>query len=528
MIYLLVFCCKCKQTFVADDDHKILYYVQSLESNTFVVPNSIEIIYGKNQTDYCFKYVKDNLESLLFEPESNIIQIQSFAVSFCSHLSLIDFSHCTKLEYIGAAAFCANFELKIISLPSSVKRIDDGCFAGNNKLNKFEIPYDSQLEYIGSFAFGLTVVQGLFIPENLTFPIALVSDGILPDDVMATNYTHIIDFIFHPNSNYYSDGSFVYDKQNTTIFYSFGISDLSNILPTVTTLAETAFSHFTIEKLIIPDQIKFLRPYCFAFSRISSLTLSNSITEIPEYCFISMIVEEDIIIPSSVNIIKNNSLSRNMHLSSASFIILGNNITIFENNDLNQEIILFNEKLYGSLSKSYYFGLVMDVERKEVYSLIGTKWEVLKIPKTVKTIKENALRNFNGSYVFCEEGSELIAIENNAFDSCYNLKNIPNSSVIERIGSYAFRSCSKIKSVYLPLSFKHFESNSFYNCSIKCFSYANKTSAFALFLIDHGIPEDLIDRCYNFCQKCRHSYDFFADGDTVSLFFSTFCCLLIK
>ena len=59
----------------------------------------------------------------------------------------------------------------------------------------------------------------------------------------------------------------------------------------------------------------------------------------------------------------------------------------------------------------------------------------------------------------------MISVNNGTFQNCHLLSSIPHESIIEFIGSFAFRSCWSLQSVYLS-NVSYIGYAAFCNCSL--------------------------------------------------------------
>ena len=86
------------------------------------------------------------------------------------------------------------------------------------------------------------------------------------------------------------------------------------------------------------------------------------------------------------------------------------------------------------------------------------------IPKNITIIDEEAFDTcFNLESVYIQNGVTLI--NDYAFHNCINLENIVFGNRLEQISDYVFVNCGKIKSLKLPKTLKSIGKSTFFSCS---------------------------------------------------------------
>lgn len=491
---------------IYENETKVLKKVEYFEIGEFTLPQSVEIIELR-----AFWKIQ-NLTKVVFEDNPNLKHIKRGVFSECINLTEIDLSKCQKLTMIERDAFYNCRKLTEIYIPSSVISLGIDCFSGCWNLIKIDIPFDSQLLTIENFAFYSTKINSIFIPKNLTF---YGSSFVLDSDS-----ENIMTFQFHPDCKYYNDSSFIYDKANTTIFYSLGSVDMSNIPKTVTTINSYAFIENSIRYIEIPPQITYLSEYAFSKSKIKEIVFKNDkIKKIPDFCFSQNYKVYNIILPQSIESIGTFAFDQCYSLSK---IAIPQNVKhldatwcttefIISNDFIQIDLISFSSITYlnktykfldfnevDSYSQKYfnlYKGLIIDDEER-IINCLPIKYDVI-IPDDINVIASGAFKDFQGSYVYCRSNSKLTTIQYNAFISCPNLKNIPNSTRLQSIGSNAFKSCRNLTCINLPPSLTTIGRNAFQDTSIVCCTYNSKVSSMRSQLINSGIQEQALN-----CKSC--------------------------
>ena len=164
-------------------------------------------------------------------------------------------------------------------------------------------------------------------------------------------------------------------------------------------------------------------------------------------------------------------------------------------------------------------GVLMSKDKKIIYGCLpSAKIKEFKVPSTVKAVYDYAFaytkklekvtfkkRCSLGNYLFANSNiksvvfsdknqnigigtflnckklesanipSETVYIKSNTFSGCKNLKSVKIPSGVYRIGSGAFRNCEKLKEIKLPSSLEIVGSEAFYGCDgIKSLTFPKK------------------------------------------------------
>jgi uncharacterized repeat protein (TIGR02543 family) len=170
--------------------------------------------------------------------------------------------------------------LKTISLPVSLKVIDENAFNGCDGLTTLVIPENIELDYIGRYAF-----YGLYNFTTLFF-----------------NSVKVI------ASNAFSDSYFakitinsVTEIQSNAFNHCSNLKELT-INSGLTAIPDSAFySCYSLEKIVLPQTLTSFGNNAFkSCSKLASITIPDSVTTIGNYCFQYCASLTGIIIPMNV------------------------------------------------------------------------------------------------------------------------------------------------------------------------------------------------------------------------------------
>lgn len=182
---------------------------------------------------------------------------------------------------LGNNAFDKCYQLKNITIPSSVTSFGDYCFWSCSSLKSIIIP--SSVTSLGNYCFGSCRAL-----SSITIPSSVTSLGI-----HCFNYCTSLTSIIIPSS--------ITSLPNDCFYYCSSLISIS-IPSSVTSLGRYCFDHCSsLSSIIIPSSVTSLGDYCFTYcSSLSSISIPSSVTSLGQYCFQNCSSLTDITIPSSV------------------------------------------------------------------------------------------------------------------------------------------------------------------------------------------------------------------------------------
>lgn len=246
----------------------------------------------------------------------------------------------------------------------------------------------------------------------------------------------------------------------------------------ITYYGQNCFKDSLIEQVTISSKSTILGPNCFyGCTNLSKVTFEkeSKLEEIQSSAFTNCGSLNSILIPKSVTKIEGNVFSN------------CNNLTILFERESKEGLSLSNSygKYWNPGNRPYYFDVVdepfLDLSNKLSYieysdGKVGIlKYvsdidsEVITIDridgKIVKTILPNAFKNSKVGKIIL--GSELENIENNAFASCENLKEVDTSRCVRlsTIGDSAFSGCKRLNYFFVRNCIEKIGKDAFKNCS---------------------------------------------------------------
>lgn len=270
----------------------------SLESTVDNVPEGTERFKVKRNikliNSFAFKNCKDSLISVDFSSATMLTRIQPFAFAGCYKLDALDFSYCNQLWIIQNSAFkdsgvsrlslppnikvlgnysFSNCLFSYIMIPGSVYLIGKGAFY-NTPINTLYLTKDGDLSIIQSKAFANTNITVFSIPKRVSkigkrafenVPLASFSvEPTNPYFVFENGLYSITKerILFVPP---FIDGVFQINPRTSIIEpYAMANTNISTInLTCIKKICDHAFMNSKIQKISIPENVKYVGDYAF-------------------------------------------------------------------------------------------------------------------------------------------------------------------------------------------------------------------------------------------------------------------------
>ena len=256
-------------------------------------------------------------------------------------------------------------------------------------------------------------------------------------------------------------------------FYNCEISDLSFTTP-LATLGKGAFCRCNgLKSVVLSDQITAIEDYTFlSCSNLTSLEIPSSVTAIGEEAF-SGTGLTSMALPSTVETIGFGAFSNCSNLAS---VTLPEGLTIISDYLFSRCPVLTGIAIPSSVTSignyafSHCAGLTdfsMPASLISIGSSAFTRCTGLTevvVPNAVTTIGSSAFMGCTG-LTSVTLPSSLTAINYNTFSGCSNLTGIMIPGAVASIGYYAFSDCAALTSVTLPASVTSISMRAFEGCS---------------------------------------------------------------
>ena len=390
----------------------------NLNSVTFAANSKLDIVPA-----YMFKGA-NNITNITFESGSELISIAAHGFEGMSRLTSVDFGN-AKLTNIDNYAFRYCENLQMVNIPNGVTNIGRFAFYGCKSLTRLDLP--KSIDYIGRFAFYFTEDINIYFNAN-TLPANLQENW---DYGIAGYYVGVTSVIEKGDWKYATlvDGgiSIIKYTGNEKIInltelnlggdirqiggYAFAYSKIrSIILPeTIESIQRYAFINCELESIKIPSCTSFIGQYAFFNTSIQSITFgeNSSLYKIEQYAFAYTSKLKEIIIPNSVE-----------EMQSYAFYHSGIEKIMFENGTRITKIAAHTFASSGLIS--------------------------FTIPDSVNYIDDNAFRDCLSLQKVTFGSAVNIQIHANAF---YNtaISSLYIPANVEYVGEYAFIGLENLK-----------------------------------------------------------------------------------
>ena len=323
---------------------------------------------------------------------------------------------------IGNYAFYKCSGLSSVTIPNSVTSIGEGAFSSCSSLTSITIP--NSVTSIGEFAFSdCSSLTSVTIPNSLTSigRAAFINCSSLTS--VTWNAKNCTDFSSESYSPFYYNG---------------------------TRIAEFKFGE---EVETIP------RYLCFSMTRLTTITIPNSVTSIGERAFYDCDGLTSITIPNSVTSIGYGAFDFCSGLTSVS---IPNSVTSIGSGAF--------RGCSGLTTIAVQDGNTKYDSRNNCNAIIETVTNTLVqgcnntiIPNSVTSIGEDAFEEYSSLTSIIIPNS-VTSIGESAFSSCSSLTSITIPNSVTSIGYGAFSECSGLTSITIPNSITNIEEDAFFGC----------------------------------------------------------------
>lgn len=373
------------------------------------------------------------------------------------------------VKEIGECAFEDCETMTSVTIPDSVKAIDEGAFNGTN-LKKVYIP--KSVTYIDKNSFQCNDYVEIEVdPKNKKYS---AKDGVLYNKDM----TELIRYQDKEDIYYYKIPEGV-EKIGNSAFASCGLTDIY-IPYSVKEIGDYAFmgcrANLTLKVdegskyFILKNDIMFSKDmtelvWYSKLNTAKSYTIPHSITTIRAGAFEFCETLENITIPNSVKTIGDSAFRCVMNLKT---------LTIPDSvSEIGETPFLGTFRLPPSASlvvdeNSKYFtlkdGILYNKEMTElVFCLPRNEITEVTVPKTVETIQPYAFFDcINLKKV--KIPNSVVEIGEGAFSRCFNMSSINLPSKITSIADSSFQGCSSLGSIIIPDNIISIGDEAFSNC----------------------------------------------------------------
>ena len=390
-------------------------------------PEAFIIFVDQGTKEYCVNHFDANSDGEISYYEASIVTkiVKDDSISKIGSFDEFKFFNGIK-NFGNTFQGCQN--IKTISIPNSVTKIEGHAFDSCSSLTSVEIP-NSVTSILYKAFFDCPNLQSVEIPNTSIY--------IVPDDG------------YNPQPYY-------------VVRYDSGINNLTTetkevikgvILEEPMTFIPNKFlrGYSSMESVTIPNSVLIIGEEAFyGCSRLTNVEIPNSVTTIERHAFWQCSSLMSVKIPNSVTTIGNNAFAGCKSLTS---VEIPNSVTTIGNNAFGSCKSLTSVEIPNSVT----------VLESNVFSNCSNLSSVV-IPNSVITIGDQAFQDCSSLSNVVIPNS-VMTIGNQAFQGCSSLSSliIPNS--VTNIVEGAFNGCSSLQKISLLGDHVNFTGNPFVNCS---------------------------------------------------------------
>ena len=460
---------KAEDGLLMSKDGRKLIAVPGNRTGSLTVPQSVEVIgFGAFENSklssvtfpadcniltlgYRAFYGAKNLRQITVP--ASVVSIDYYAFATCENLEKVIFAEGSRLTGVYEGAFYGCGKLSAITLPDTVVEISEFAFYGCTSLDRIPVSGTSALKGIYDYAFAYSGITDLMIPETVTDIGEYAFMGIRARTITVpdTNKKElVIGLGAFANCGELEEitlpfiGASFEDPDITWAGYIFGAGGFQ---------ANAAYT---------PAGLK-------------TITVTEGITQVPEWAFYQMDTLERINLPHSII-----TVNRQAFDGTSAIYELTNDIQFPR---IEEEPYYYNNSFGTGLSGT--LRIADGVKTIPGYAFGWTNLTEVILPDSVTVIEENAfsyserLQKINipdgvthiGAWAFYNTDLKSVVIPDGvceindyAFGGCSKMEDLTIGSNVTRIGRGAFTGCALLKSIELPDSVVSVDDYAFDGC----------------------------------------------------------------
>ena len=377
---------------------------------------------------------------------STVTRIGDSAFFNCASLSQLEMSE--NVQSIGGYAFSGCSSLTQIDLYEGLQTIGESAFSGCSALERMDLP--ESVQTIGNDLFGgCRSLIGVTIPSAITeVELGMLSDSqALEELTMPQVFGGHLAYVFGGSNGYY-DGYRIPDT-------------LKNITITNSDIQPYAFYQCSHIETVTIGNANSIGEYAFYYcSSLMSVVLPSSLTTIVENAFYGCNKLYEIYNLSSLPLVKGSweygqvaLKAKIIHTSldedPLSIIKTQEDIDIIRIGDEYLAVKYRGSNTELTLGELHYDGVKVSDYSIEKDFLNDSSVSSLTVGTQAQLTPESFANCYNLTYVDLKD-SMAFEIPDSCFNNCSRLTTVLLPTYMNRIGSYAFSSCTSLQSIDLP------------------------------------------------------------------------------
>lgn len=386
--------------------------------------------------------------------------VPEYAFSQCSNIQTVTIGN-AAVVYDNAFSYCSS--LTQVNLPETLTSIGENAFYNCSSLSQIELP--SSLTNIAQNVFSsCSALESIVIPPSVTS----IGSG-------AFSYCYGIKEINLPSA---------YGDSFSNLFGYSMLSDLKKVTLGATTIPSSYFNNCSIIEEIVLENTSEIGNYAFSSCRsLKNITLPTTLTTIRYNAFYNCNSLMSIVLPSSLMTIESdafsgcNKLYEIYNLSSLplvkgsweygqvalkakiihtsldedplSIIKTQEDIDLIQIGDEYLAVKYRGSNTELTLGELHYDGVNVSDYSIEKDFLNNSSVSSLTVGTQAQLTAESFANCYNLTYVDLKD-SMAFEIPDSCFNNCSRLTTVLLPTYMNRIGSYAFSSCTSLQSIDLP------------------------------------------------------------------------------
>ncbi len=362
--------------------------------------------------------------------------------AFAGNTRLREVSLPKYLRRIRASAFSGCSNLVYISIPDTVTRIEECAFFENLRLTQPVIGSESELSFLGDFAF-----SGCISMREFTVPakVSVINGSVFKGNIALRSFE-----VDHRNQHFVAvDGVLFTKDQQILVCYPTALSGSYTLPQATREIGNFAFSFTRLSEVSLTN-VESIGQFAFYCGQLSSVLLPDTVTRLGASAF-----EGCSLMTSAV--LSNNLTS----ISPKAFLRTG-----LMSVDIPPSVRTIDSYAFAQTSSLVEVNFASD----GLLSVIGaasfseTSLISLSIPPSVVSIEDSAFALLTGlTSITFEDGSLLREIGSDAFQATLSLTSVVFPEGLVSLGERAFFN-SGLREISLPASFSALGDGAFASC----------------------------------------------------------------
>ena len=368
------------------------------------------------------------------------------------------------IEIIHEGAFNGCISITSVSLPSTLKKVDENAFYKCENIQKTSFS-GSMFQWCSivftNDYYNIVDANPCFYSKNLFINNEEVKGAIVIPEGIVSLYSTFC------NLEGITEVTFPSTLKNIcdSCFYNCGLQGSLNLPEGMTTIGEMAFAGCSgLEgELVIPDTVEYIYDRAFANCNFSGkLIIPDSVKEVRSAILYNNPLITDVILGSGLTYYSDYFDDYKKTINSITF---GPNITSISNNSYAiYNKIYFNGEIADWININFSKYKTGSIISKNTLLYFNNKLLTeIVVPEGVKIIDRRQFYRLS-QITSVKISSTVEEIGDYAFGYCENLSSITFNEGLKYIGAYVFVGCKEIKTITIPSSVEHINYRAFNEC----------------------------------------------------------------